>query len=166
MTYHDQFFKKQKQEKTRKVYGDPFCQRVSASQVLYKVCHFQQVLFLGNDHNKHKHLKVYISLSYKQGKSLVSNESSENAKFHHTSEIYWNSSVCLYTFSYRIHWYSMGQLYTNGMWWDWKKPNLRLGSTKCVGLNNILFDKSQDMVWKYIVEVGSNINKSRIPSIR
>ena len=25
------------------------------------------------------------------------------------------------------------------------------------GLNNILFNKSQDMLWKYIVEVGSDI---------
>ena len=25
------------------------------------------------------------------------------------------------------------------------------------GLNNILFDKSQDMLWKYMVEVGADI---------
>ena len=25
------------------------------------------------------------------------------------------------------------------------------------GLNNILFNKSQDMLWKYIVEIGSDI---------
>ena len=28
---------------------------------------------------------------------------------------------------------------------------------RAFGLNNILFDKSQDMLWKYIVEIGSDI---------
>ena len=31
-----------------------------------------------------------------------------------------------------------------------------------LGLNNILFDKLQDMLWKYMVEVGSDIKLLRL----
>ena len=40
------------------------------------------------------------------------------------------------------------------MFWCSKEPSYCVDS---FGLNNILFDKSQDMLWKYIVEIGSDI---------
>ena len=37
------------------------------------------------------------------------------------------------------------------------QPAHKRSQIRVFGLNNILFDKSQDMLWKYIVGIGSDI---------